>query len=69
VVGAVLASGTTGFGFGSTGVIFRTEFHKKTAARALFLQKNIEQRVVNSNLAVVLDETQFSKAIHEKTYS
>ena len=34
-----------------------------------FLQKDIEERVVNPNLAVVFDEAQFSEAIHEKTDS
>ena len=42
--------------------------HTKTAA-LLFLQKNIEERVVNPNLAVIFDEAQFSEAIHKKTHS
>ena len=41
---------------------------RTTTWAPLFLQKNVEQRVVNSNLAVVFDEAQFPKAIHEKTH-
>ena len=35
----------------------------------LFLQKDIEEGVVNPNLAVIFDEAQFSEAIHKKTHS
>jgi hypothetical protein len=40
----------------------------KTAA-PLFLQKNIEEGVVNPNLAVVFDEAQLSEAIHKEADS
>ena len=35
----------------------------------LFLQEDIEERVVDANLAVVFDESELSKAIHEETDS
>jgi hypothetical protein len=36
---------------------------------ALFLQKDVEEGVVDPNLTVVFDESQFSEAIHKKTHS
>ena len=39
----------------------------KTAAPS-FMQKDIEQGVVNPNLAVIFDEPQFSEAVHKKTH-
>ena len=35
----------------------------------LFLQENIQKRVVNPNLAVIFDKAQFSETIHEKAHS
>ena len=40
----------------------------KTAA-PLLIQKDVEERVVNPNLAVIFDEPQFPKAIHKKTHA
>jgi len=37
--------------------------------RQLFLQKDVEEGVVNLNLAVIFDEPQSSEAIHEEIYS
>jgi hypothetical protein len=34
-----------------------------------FLKKDIQEGVVNPDLAVVFDEAEFSEAIHEKTHS
>jgi len=44
------------------------EVRTKTAAPS-FMQKDIEEGVVNPNLAVIFDEAQFPEAIHKKTYS
>src|SRR5271166_58561 len=41
---------------------------RQTAA-PLFLQKDVEEGVVNPNLAVIFDEAQLPEAIHEKTHS
>ena len=38
-------------------------------AAPLFIQKDVEEGVVNPNLAVIFDEAQFSEAIHKKTHS
>ena len=35
----------------------------------LFVQKDVEEGVVDPNLAVVFDESQFSESIHKKTHS
>src|SRR5208337_4757729 len=48
--------------------VLRREPRTKTAAPS-FLQKDVEEGVVNPNLAVIFDEPQFSEAIHEKTHS
>src|SRR5271157_4498815 len=48
--------------------VLRREPRTKTAA-LLFLQKDVEEGVVNPNLAVIFDEAQLSEAIHEKTHS
>lgn len=34
-----------------------------------FLQEDVEECIVNSNLAVVFDETQLPKSIHKKTHA
>ena|SRR5271157_357836 len=39
---------------------------RQTAA-PLFLQKDVEEGVVNPDLAVIFDEAQFPEAIHEKS--
>ena len=36
---------------------------------ALFLQKDIQEGVMNPNLAVIFDEAQLPEAIHKKTHS
>jgi len=38
-------------------------------AEPLFLQENIEEGVVDPNLAVIFDKAQFSEAIHKETHS
>jgi hypothetical protein len=34
-----------------------------------FPQKDVEQRVVDTNLPVIFDEPKFPEAVHEKTHS
>ena len=41
---------------------------RQTAA-PLFLQEDIQKGVVDANLAVIFDESQFPEAIHEETHS
>ena len=53
--------------YGNDGGLAR-EIRSKTAA-PLFLQKDVEEGVVNPNLAVIFDEAQFSEPIHKKTHS
>src|SRR5208337_1149257 len=48
--------------------VLRREPRTRTAAPS-FLQKNVEEGVVNPNLAVIFDEAQFPEAIHKKTHS
>ena len=52
----------------SKGALFYMEACAQTTA-PLFIQKDVEEGVVNPNLAVVFDEPQFPKAIHKKTHS
>ena len=47
-------------------------FHMEACAKTtapLFIQKDVEEGVVNPNLAVIFDEPQFPKAIHKKTHA
>src|SRR5450759_1402469 len=53
---------------GSKGAVFHMEACTKTAA-PLFIQKDVEEGVVDPNLAVIFDEPQFPKAIHKKTHA
>ena len=46
----------------------RREIRTKTAVR-YSCREDIEEGVVNPNLAVIFDEAQFSEAIHEKTHA
>jgi hypothetical protein len=48
--------------------VLRNEARTNTVT-PLLLQKDIERCVVDANLAVVFDESELSKAIHEKTYA
>ena len=50
------------------GAVFHMEACTKTAA-PLFIQKDVEEGVVDPNLAVIFDEAQFPEAIHKKTHA
>ena len=50
------------------GAVLHMEVRTKIAA-PLFIQKDVEEGVVNPNLAVIFDEPQFPKAIHKKTHA
>jgi hypothetical protein len=52
----------------SKGAVLHMEVRTKIAA-LLFIQKDVEEGVVNPNLAVIFDEPQFPKAIHKKTHA
>jgi hypothetical protein len=50
------------------GAILHMEVRTKIAAPS-FLKKDIEEGVVDPNLAVIFDEAQLSEAIHKKTHA
>jgi hypothetical protein len=52
----------------SKGAVFHMDVDTKIAAPS-FIQKDVEEGVVNPNLTVIFDEAQFSEAIHEKTHA
>jgi hypothetical protein len=55
-------------GFNGMTSVLRQEGRTETAT-PLLLKKDIEKGVVDADLAVVFNESQFPEAIHEKTHS